>query len=284
MLFRSRPAPDAPQERSNFFYALSLLPKEKREAMRRIYDFCRATDDIADDESAPIEIRKVRLRRWREDVLRCYDGIPASPQLLLLAPVLKHYKIPKEYLLDLIDGVETDLVMSRFEAFEELKKYCYRVASAVGLISLQVFGYRLESTKDYAINLGYALQLTNILRDVKQDAANGRIYIPLEDLRRFGCTEQEILSGDNTQNFEALMQFEAKRAKEYYEYANASLQREDRRAMFAARTMSAIYFRLLLKIERDGFDVFSKRIAVSNSFKIFTALRFWLGSRFALFA
>ncbi|HEY3874980.1 MAG TPA: squalene/phytoene synthase family protein, partial [Candidatus Kapabacteria bacterium] len=210
--------------------------------------------------------------------LRCYNGTSSHPQLLPFAPILKQYNIPKAYLLDLIDGVETDLTTSRFETFDELKRYCYRVASVVGLISLQVFGYRMESTKDYAVNLGYALQLTNILRDVKQDATNGRIYIPQEDLRKFGCSEDEILSGNSTAHFQSLMQFEGERARQYYMRAAACLQREDRAAMFAARTMAAIYFRLLRKIEQANFDVFSKRIAVSTPFKIITAIRFWAAS------
>jgi 15-cis-phytoene synthase len=272
--------PIAGSERSNFFYALALLPKTKREAMRRVYDFCRHTDDIADDENATVEMKRQRLKEWREDVNACYNGNPSHPVLRALTPVLHKFHIPQEYLLALIDGVEMDFTHSRYETFEELKKYCYGVASTVGLISLQVFGYTHESTRAYAVDLGYALQLTNILRDIKQDAANGRIYLPLEDLRRFNYDEASLLASRNDERFTALMEFEATRARQYYAQARSHLDRGDRKRMFAAETMDAIYFRLLQKIERANYDVFTERIAISNSRKIMIALRYWIGSHF----
>ncbi len=269
-------------ERSNFFYALSLLPNEKREAMRRIYDFCRHTDDLADAENVPLEIKRERLQTWREEVEACYHGNALHPILRDLKSVLDRFDIPKEYLLTLIDGVEMDLTKTRYETFEELKKYCYAVASTVGLISIQVFGYKHEETREYAINLGYALQLTNILRDIKQDAANGRIYLPLEDLRRFHYDETSLLASRYDERFIALMKFEVSRARQYYTQARSLLQRDERAAMFAAQTMDAIYFRLLNKIERARYDVFTERIAVSTPRKILIALRFWLGSHLTL--
>ncbi len=249
--------------------------------MHRIYDFCRYTDDLVDESTAEIELKRTRLASWREEVEACYHGTrmighgASHPILRGLRMVLDHFEIPKEYLLALIDGVEMDLVKTRYETFEELREYCYAVASTVGLISIQVFGYKHEETREYAIQLGYALQLTNILRDVKQDAANGRIYLPREDLRAFGYDEQSLLSAQYDERFISLMQFEVSRARDYYSNARSLLRKDERHALFAAEIMDAIYFRLLHKIERAEYDVFSKRISVSAPHKLLIAFRFW---------
>lgn len=281
MASRNATLKDAPK-RSNFYYALSLLPKEKREAMRAIYDFCRHTDDLADNSNAALDEKKSKLDTWREDVRRCYMGTALHPLLQRISQHLVRYNIPEEYLLTLIDGVEMDLTKTRYETFEELKKYCYAVASVVGLMSLQVFGYKNEQAKAYAICLGYALQLTNILRDISQDAAQGRIYIPLEDLHRFNVSENDILDNRYGNEFQNLMHFEVTRAEQFYAEARRLLPLEDRSRLFAARTMDAIYHRLLRKIAQAHSKVRSKRIRVSNFYKIVTAFRFWLEAKLSI--
>lgn len=281
MASRNATLKDAPK-RSNFYYALSLLPKEKREAMRAIYDFCRHTDDLADNPNMSIEEKKTALEKWREDVHLCYTGTAITPQLQRIAPHVVQYNIPEEYLLTLIDGVEMDLTKTRYETFEELKKYCYAVASVVGLMSLQVFGYKNEQAKAYAICLGYALQLTNILRDISQDAAQGRIYIPLEDLRRFNLSENDILKNRYSNEFHNLMRFEVGRAEQFYAEARRLLPTEDRSHLFAARTMDAIYHRLLKKIVQENDSGTARRVRVSNFYKISTAMWFWLGSKLTI--
>ncbi|HET6401046.1 MAG TPA: presqualene diphosphate synthase HpnD [Candidatus Kapabacteria bacterium] len=272
----------ATPKRSNFLYSFTLLPKREREAMHRIYDFCRYTDDLVDENSgvldevhSEIQTKRVQLALWREEVDACYHGTASHPILRGLKTVLDHFEIPKEYLLALIGGVEMDLVKTRYETFEELREYCYAVASTVGLISIQVFGYKHEETRDYAVNLGYALQLTNILRDIKQDASNGRIYLPLEDLRAFNYDEKSLMLSRYDERFIALMKFETDRARDYYAKARSLLQKDERHALFAAEIMDAIYFRLLRKIERADYDVFSKRISVTVPHKLLLAFRFW---------
>jgi phytoene synthase len=265
------------KERSSFFYSFSFLPRAEREAMHRIYEFCRFTDDLVDEENAneTVDQKRQKLDWWRGEVEKCYEGTSEHPILRSLQKIVRRFEIPKEYLLTLIDGVEMDLDKTRYETFEELKQYCYAVASVVGLISIQVFGHKHEETREYAIQLGYALQLTNILRDVEQDASNGRIYLPQEDLRRFEYSEQELLNGTYNQAFRSLMAFESDRAKQYYSKAHNLLHEDEHAALFAARIMDAIYFRLLRKIERAEFNVFSRRISVSAPHKLGIALKFW---------
>ena len=270
----------ATPKRSNFLYSFSLLPKRERDAMHRIYDFCRYTDDLVDEGTSEIESKRERLAAWREEVEACYRGMASHPILRGLHAVLDRFEIPKEYLLALIDGVEMDLTKTRYETFEELRPYCFAVASTVGLISIQVFGYKHEETREYAVNLGYALQLTNILRDIKQDALNGRIYLPQEDLRAFGYDEQSLIDSRYNEQFIALMKFETNRAKDYYSKARSLLRNDERPALFAAEIMDAIYFRLLRKIELAKYDVFSKRISVSAPHKLLLAIAGWANSYF----
>ncbi len=266
----------ASSRRSSFFYSFMLLPKQKREAMLRVYDFCRHTDDLADEDSVSIPEKQSRLNAWRTEVEACYLGNATHPVMLALKETIQKYLIPKQYLLTLIDGVEMDLQRVRYETFEELREYCYAVASVVGLISIQVFGFKHEETREYAIQLGYALQLTNILRDIKQDAARNRIYLPQEDLRRFGYDEQSLLSSRYDERFVALMKFETERAREYYAKARALVRPDERHSMVAAEIMDGIYFQILRKIEREKYNVFAKRIRVSNGSKMYTAAGYWL--------
>lgn len=260
---------------SNFYYSFSVLPKHQREAINTVYAFCRYTDDIVDEE--PDESRKVvLLRKLRMELGMALRGTSRLPLLNQLAATARRFNIPVDHFHDLIRGVEMDLTKKRYETFEELSTYCFLVASSVGLMCRQIFGYRNESTKDYAINLGLAFQLTNIIRDVKDDARRGRIYIPQEDLRRFGYSEEDILAARYTPEFVNLMRFECDRAKRYFELAQQSLRDEDKRYFFAARIMWSIYAHILRTIERSQYNVFQRRISISKPLKLLITFRYWL--------
>jgi phytoene synthase len=261
---------------SNFRYSFSLLPRKKREAIQRVYEFCRYTDDLVDNER---DDRASALFAWRDEIDKLYQGRTDHPVLQRFAPVISNFDIPKELLLDVVRGVEMDLEKDRYETFEELQCYCYHVASAVGLISMEIFGYSNPNTRDYAINLGYALQLTNILRDVAVDAKLGRIYLPQEDLNRFGYSEKESLNGVYNDKFISLMQFQLVRAKQFYE--SAHLPEEDRATMFPAEIMRSIYYKLLLDIERNTYRVFNRQYSVGLPYKLGTALKFWAKAKLA---
>jgi phytoene synthase len=276
------------QQKTSFYYSFSLLPRDEREAMHSVYAFCRYADDIIDEDDAaePAEpslrtIRKrERLNRLRVEVERCYRGESRHPILLPLSTVVRRFQIPKQYFLMLLDGMEMDLVKDRYETFEDLREYCYRVASVVGLICIEIFGYQYEETKEYAVNLGIALQLTNILRDIKADAARGRIYLPLEDLHAFGYTEEDLMSNRYNLPFIELMRYETRRAREFYGKARAALRPDERKTMFAAEIMDAIYYRLLEKIELNEFNVYTKKkISVSTPHKLWIAVKLWLVTR-----
>lgn len=278
------------QNTTNFFYSFSLLPKEEREAIHTVYAFCRYTDDIVDMDTPPsasgaalsdyasTQRKRERLERWRREVERCYNDTSTHPIMKPLSSVVHRFSIPQQYLQILIDGCERDLVQSRYQTFEDLKEYCYSVASIVGLISIEIFGYKHDETKEYAVNLGYALQLTNILRDINADKEKGRIYLPQEDLARFHYSEEELLRNVYNENFVELMRFQARRAREYYHKARAALRPDESITMFAAQIMDAIYYRLLEKIEIADYNVFQGKISVSTSHKILIALRLWMKS------
>lgn len=281
-----------PKEKSSFYYSFSLLPRDERDAIQQVYAFCRYTDDLVDEESVTIgssvdiateleiEKKRLRLKWWRNEVEKCYAGTASHPILKGLHKAILRFKIPKQYFLTLIDGVEMDLVKNRYETFGELKDYCYAVASIVGLICIEIFGYRHEATKEYAVDLGIALQLTNIIRDVGEDAGKGRIYLPQEDLRRFRYTEEDLLARRYDRHFVELMEFQTVRARAYYNSARAHLRKDERFTMFAAEIMDAIYFRLLRKIEIAQFDVFEKRIKVTTAHKLLIVSRFWMNRFF----
>jgi phytoene synthase len=261
---------------SNFRYSFSFLPRKKREAIQRVYEFCRYTDDLVDDDRND---KASRLAEWRDQIELLYQSKSRHPILERLAPVISAFNIKKELLLDVVRGVEMDLERSRYETFEELQCYCYHVASAVGLISMEIFGYSNPATRVYAIDLGYALQLTNIIRDVAVDARLGRIYLPAEDLRQFNYTEEDLLNDTYDDRFIALMNFEIARAKDFYK--RASLPKEDRATMFPAEVMRSIYFKLLKSIERSNYNVFDRSYSVPLYYKIGTALTFWMWARLA---
>jgi phytoene synthase len=264
----------AKRSRSNFYYSFLFLPKEQREAIYSVYAFCRAVDDVADQE--PDRHRSAeRLGDWREEVGRIFNGGPRHPISIKLSECVRRFSIPREYLDALIDGVEMDLHKTRYRTFEELYTYCYHVASVVGLMCIEVFGYQTPQAKVYAEKLGVALQLTNILRDLKTDAERGRIYLPLEDLDRFGYSEQELLRGQYDDRFISLMAFESQRAQGYYRMASAAIAPEDRPNLIAAQIMGAIYHALLGRIEGLHYDVFNRPVALPRYRKFYIALRVW---------
>jgi phytoene synthase len=260
--------------RSNFFWSFVFLDREKRNAIFAAYAFARHTDDLVDDALSPEEARG-RLAEWRKELKACYAGSPSSDITVALLPVVKQYEIPKTYFDELISGVEMDLSKNRYGTFEDLETYCYRVASVVGLICIEIFGYTDQSTKNYAINLGVALQLTNILRDVGEDATTDRIYLPADELDRFECSTESILRQQYDDHFRQMMTFQCERAKSYYAAAAQHLTDADRKSMFPAETMGRIYFAILEKIERSEYRVFDRRITISTLWKVGIAAKNW---------
>jgi phytoene synthase len=249
---------------SNFYYAFLFLPRRKREAMYALYAFCRTVDDAVDQGGgSPGDQRRV-LAEWRAELRRAYLGRPTQPIAVRLAEVIRDFPIPREHLEAILDGVEMDIDKRRYATFEELYEYCYRVAAAVGLASIEIFGYSDLRARDYAVNLGIALQVTNILRDLRTDAERGRIYLPLDELRRFGYSEDDLLRGRYTQAYFELMRFQADRTHAYYRAARAALPRADRRRLAAAEIMGVIYRALLRAIEARRFRVFERRIRLST--------------------
>jgi len=262
---------------SNLALAFILLPKVRRDAMSVLYAFCREVDDVADEEQVPVEKRREQLAAWRDDVRRATEN--GTPQFAVnreLQPVAREFHLPFSLFDELIQGCEMDLQIKRYEDYEQLELYCYRVASVVGLLSIGIFGYRNPATRDYAVYLGKALQLTNILRDVRTDAERGRIYLPQSELARFKVTEQEILNFEYSDRFRALAESVAARAKKFYRLARETLPAEDRRAMVAAELMGSVYWRLLRKLERQQFNVFGpKPTRLSKGQKLLLIFRSW---------
>jgi phytoene synthase len=265
------------KSRSNFYYSFLFLSKEKRQAMYAVYAFCRSVDDIADSQASGAE-KQGLLDEWRRELDRCYQGKPGHPITVRLAQSMQRFPIPKEHFEELIAGVEMDLTHHRYPTFCELYAYCYRVAGVVGLMCIEIFDYRNPKAKDYAVNLGVALQLTNILRDVRVDAERGRIYLPQDELARFGYTEEDLLRGAYTPIFLELMCFSAARARRYFQNARELLAAEDRRSLVAAEIMGAIYYKLLEAIEASGYHVFDRTITLPTIHKLWIALSVWARS------
>ena len=265
--------------KSNFYYSFLILPQPKRDAIETIYAFCRVTDDIVDEGEDEKE-KYSRLLQWTDELKRALYGVSSYSLLNRLATIIHRFNIPMEHFYDLIKGMEMDLTQTRYGTFSELEQYCYRVASTVGLICSEVFGYTKADTKQYAVNLGIALQLTNILRDIKSDAKRGRIYLPLEDLRKFNYTEEDLFNNVYDERFIALMRYECMRAHEYFRRAKIFLAEEDKPLFTAARTMGNIYYLLLLRIERAHYNVFSKRIRLSSPLKVIVAMGLQLRKKF----
>ncbi len=262
---------------SNLALAFVLLPRAKRDAMSALYAFCREVDDVADDESVAVARRREQLAAWRADVRRaCGAETPEFPVNRELQLVIRQYRLPFDLFDALLKGVEMDLDVKRYPDYEQLELYCYRVASAVGLLSIEVFGYQDPACRDYAVALGKALQLTNILRDVRTDAERGRIYLPLSELARFQVTTDEILRLEYSSRFLDLAGSVAQRARQYYRLARETLPAIDRRSMVAAELMGSVYWRLLRKLERERFNVFgAERTRLNKGQKAQLILRSW---------
>ena len=262
---------------SNLALAFCLLPREKRLAMSALYAFCREVDDVADEETRSVDERRAALAEWRADVRAACDG--GAPKFIVnreLQPVIRRCGLRFELFDELIRGCESDLDTFRYASHEQLDLYCYRVASAVGLLSIEIFGHTDSRCRDYAIHLGKALQLTNILRDVWNDAERGRIYLPQDALALHGVKEEEILRGEYTPRFRALAEGVAARARGHYAQARELLPSADRRSMVAAELMGSVYWRLLCKLEEQRFDVFGPHLTrLSKAQKILLIARTW---------
>ena len=266
---------------TSFYYSFLVLPAPKRRAIVAVWDFCRAVDDAVDE--APAERSATEVQRWRDEVARCFDGdAPGTPQGRALQPLIAAFDLPRSAFEALVEGVEMDLHGRRYTTFEELYEYCIRVASAVGLMCVRIFGCADPGSRQYAIDLGVALQLTNILRDVPKDLALGRVYLPTDDLARFGVTEADLRDeaahagqGVRSPKVRALLAFEAQRARDYYARADAALPRAEARRLVAARIMGNIYRGILNRIERAGFDVFTAVIRVPRQQRAMIAAGTW---------
>lgn len=264
---------------SNFYYSFLLLPRAERRAIKDVYAFCRLLDDVVDEDPTGRN-PSAELEFWRGEIEAIYQGSPTSEFGEQLLISVEEFDLPKQPFLDLIDGMEMDLKWHSYQTFADLREYCYRAASTVGLICIEIFGYESARTREYAVNLGLALQLTNILRDLKEDIARGRIYIPVEDLERFGYSERELRENLYNAPFIELMKYEHSRASSYFEKAANSLPDQDRPSMFAAEIMGAIYKELLDQMLAVQFDVFHNRLMVSKPRRLKIALNIWFKSKF----
>jgi 15-cis-phytoene synthase len=263
---------------SSFYYSFLLLPSAKRKAVKTVYAFCRILDDIVDQDPRGRN-PAAEIEEWRRELELCYQGQPSTRFGEELTDAIEEFELPKQSFVDLIDGMEMDLNWQSYQSFADLREYCYRVASAVGLICIEIFGYELPRTREYAVNLGLALQLTNILRDLREDAQRGRIYIPIEDLERFGYSEKDVKSNVYNTPFVNLMRFQVTRARTYFERAEACLSSQDRPSMFAAEIMGAIYREILEAIPALQYNVFRERATVSKKRRIQIALGTWFKSK-----
>ncbi|MCE1181374.1 MAG: presqualene diphosphate synthase HpnD [Rhodocyclales bacterium] len=260
---------------SSFYYSFLFLPLERRRAIMALYAFCREVDDVVDECNDPA-LASTKLVWWRQEVSRIYEGQPQHPVGLALKEVIKSIHLPQEQLLEIIDGMEMDLTQSRYLDFKGLSLYCYRVASVVGLLSAEVFGYQDRQTQKYAHDLGMAFQLTNIIRDVGEDARRNRIYIPMDELKQFGVPAADLLNGKYSDNFTALMQFQYERAEKYYEQAFSLLPQVDRKSQRPGLIMAAIYRTVLDEVRRENFQVLHQRISLPPTRKLWLAAKTWI--------
>jgi phytoene synthase len=267
--------------KTSFYYAFLVLPAEQRRAVVAVWDFCRAVDDAVDESpgNGQAVTPDEAVCFWRAELARCFNAEPPQTrQGRGLQPFIERFSLPRQAFNDVIDGVAMDLDTTRYATFEELYEYCRRVASAVGLICIKVFGCRGPQAGEYAVTLGLALQLTNILRDISGDWLRGRLYLPLEDLRAFGCTEKALGSGVVTEPVQRLLRYECDRAREFYRRAAAALPAEDRQRLVAAEIMRAVYYETLNRIELRGYDVFTQPVRVPRATQAIIALKEWVSS------
>lgn len=259
------------KSKTNFFYSSVFLSKPKREGLRVIYAFCRMTDDIVDNEELTVAEKSIEIKKWKERLNDSLYNNSDDPFFNMLREKIEYFKIPHKPFFDLIEGMEMDIVKDRYDNFDELYRYCYCAASSVGLMSIEIFGYRNEDIKRFAEYLGIALQLTNIIRDIKKDALNGRIYLPQEDLRKFNYSESDLKNSRYNEEFKKLLSFEFDRAVEYYRKADSFLKKEDKGYMLAARIMEHIYFDLLKKIKSLNYNVYENNVRIPKLKKLFWA-------------
>ena len=260
---------------SSFYNSFRFLPQQKRLAITALYAFCREVDDVVDECHEP-HVARSKLAWWREEISNTFAGKPHHPVGQALLPAIRAFDLPLEQFLEIIDGMEMDLHSNRYVDFKSLQLYCYRVASVVGLLAAAIFGYRNRQTTKYAHDLGLAFQLTNIIRDVGEDARRNRIYLPLDELQQFGVSEADILQGKETEGFRKLMAFQIERARQYYRQALAELPVEDRKTQMTGLIMAAIYQTLLNEIEADGCHVLKQKISLPPLRKLWIAWRTWL--------
>jgi len=271
--------------KTSFYYSFLVLPAEQRQAIVAVWDFCRAVDDAVDEneDQANDVARREAVAFWRAELARAFDGsAPSTPQAQHLQPLIAAFDLPRQAFDDVIDGVAMDLDTARYETFADLYEYCIRVASAVGLVCLEIFGYEDPRSRQYAIDLGVALQLTNILRDVPGDLARGRVYIPQEDLRRHGCTEEDLAressqagGGVRSLAVKSLLRQQGDRARDYYRRAAEGLPRRDAKHLAAAEIMGAIYRSILDRIERADYDVFTRVVRIPRPRRALIAAATW---------
>ncbi len=283
MSLRQHPRRFTNARTTNFYYSFVFLPPEKREAIEAVYAFARRSDDVA-DRHLPAEEARRQLELCRRDLDRCYEArghsdLNFTPELAALARAVHRFQIPREHFEELLRGIEMDLSPQRYQTFEELSLYCYRVASTIGLISIEVFGYKNLLTRKYAANLGMALQIVNILRDLQSDARRERVYLPEEDLERFGVSPESFLTGKPSGRFVDMMEFESERARRYFAQARQALPSEDSRGMVIAEIMGAVYWQLLLRIKGRHYDVFGERVRLPRPLKFWIALSVFCGRR-----
>ena len=261
---------------SSFYYSFMFLPKQKREAITALYAFCREVDDVV-DEYTELKVAQVKLAWWKDEIRNLYKGNPIHPVTKALQPFVHAYHLSEEHFIEIIDGMEMDLKFNRYQDFKQLQLYCYRVASVVGILSAQIFGFENRKTLKFAHDLGLAFQLTNIIRDVGEDARRNRIYIPLDDLAKFRVSEEDILRSRESNAVRQLLEYEIERAESYYDRALNELPAEDRKKQRVGLIMTAIYRTLLREIKADGAEkVLNFRTSLGTLRKLTLAFSTWL--------
>jgi phytoene synthase len=259
---------------SSFYYSFMFLPPDKRRAITALYAFCREVDDVV-DECSDENVARTTLNWWRTEVTAIYSGKPQHPVTQALVPLVRPFNLPQEHLLEIIDGMEMDLAQHTYADFKALELYCYRVASVVGLLAAEIFGYSDQKTLKYAHDLGIAFQLTNIIRDVGEDARRGRIYLPLAELAQFGVHTGDILNAKESEGFQKLMQFQVERAQRFYKQALEQLPAVDRKAQRTGLIMAAIYRATLEEIVASGCHVLKERVSLTPLRKLWLAYKTW---------
>ncbi len=267
----------ARQSGSSFYYSFRFLSRDKRRAITALYAFCREVDDVV-DECSDANVARTTLNWWRSEVAAIYGGMPQHPVCQALVPLVQQFNLPQEHLQEIIDGMEMDLDRHSYPDFKSLQLYCYRVASVVGLLAAEIFGYSDRRTLKYAHDLGIAFQLTNIIRDVGEDARRGRIYLPQDELQQFGVNPGDILNARETENFRKLMQFQIERAQRFYLQAFDELPATDRKAQRTGLIMAAIYRATLDAVIATGCHVLRERVSLGTGHKLWLAFRTWLSN------